>query len=223
MALARFKDFSIDVSDVGLAAPFWGAALGLEVEYQEDGDAVLRGSGPEQTIWVSRVPEPRTVKQRVHLDVLAPSVAEVEALGAVRLSAEGEFPWTVMADPEGGEFCVFVREQPPTYRLHELVVDCVEPGGITRWWADVLGAKAVDDERGFSYLEDVPGPAFDGVAFVPVPEPKTVKNRIHWDVTAQSVPALLDAGATLLRPRDAEIRWSVMADPEGNEFCAFVS
>jgi hypothetical protein len=54
-----------------------------------------------------------------------------------------------------------------------------------------------------------------------VPEPKTVKNRVHWDVNVESVDALVAAGATILRPRDDEIRWSIMADPEGNEFCAF--
>jgi hypothetical protein len=57
--------------------------------------------------------------------------------------------------------------------------------------------------------------------FIRVPEAKTVKNRIHWDVTVTDVEALLDGGATLLRAKDDEIRWHVLADPEGNEFCAF--
>jgi glyoxalase superfamily protein len=55
-----------------------------------------------------------------------------------------------------------------------------------------------------------------------VPEPKTAKNRLHWDVSCPDVSALLDAGATLLRPPDQDIDWHVLADPEGNEFCAFV-
>ncbi len=49
----------------------------------------------------------RTVKNRVHLDLPARSVEEYEALRAARVSAPGEFGWTVMADPEGNEFCVF--------------------------------------------------------------------------------------------------------------------
>ena len=57
--------------------------------------------------------------------------------------------------------------------------------------------------------------------FVPVPEPKTVKNRIHWDVLAPDVDALLAAGATLLRAPDDDIGWHVLADPDGNEFCVF--
>jgi hypothetical protein len=59
--------------------------------------------------------------------------------------------------------------------------------------------------------------------FVPVPEPKTAKNRVHWDVTVPAVPPLADAGAAVLREPDDEIYWHVLADPEGNEFCAFTA
>jgi len=55
---------------------------------------------------------------------------------------------------------------------------------------------------------------------VPVPEPKTVKNRIHHDVFAADGGALVTAGATVLRP-DQKVHWTVLADPDGNEFCAF--
>lgn len=59
--------------------------------------------------------------------------------------------------------------------------------------------------------------------FTPVPEPKTVKNRVHWDVLLDdaTVDDLVAAGATVLRRPDDEIDWTVLADPEGNEFCAF--
>jgi len=62
--------------------------------------------------------------------------------------------------------------------------------------------------------------------FVPVHEPKTAKNRVHWDVTVpdvESVAALVTAGATLLREPGGDIGWHVLADPEGNEFCAFTA
>jgi hypothetical protein len=58
---------------------------------------------------------------------------------------------------------------------------------------------------------------FESMVFDPVPEPKTVKNRIHWDVYGQ-VGALTSAGATVLAQLP---RWTVLADPEGNEFCVF--
>jgi hypothetical protein len=54
----------------------------------------------------------------------------------------------------------------------------------------------------------------------PVPEPKTVKNRMHFDVDGDR-DTLLAAGATLVRAQDEGIRWDVLADPEGNEFCCF--
>lgn len=57
--------------------------------------------------------------------------------------------------------------------------------------------------------------------FTPVPEPKRVKNRVHWDVWG-SRDSLLAAGASLLRARDDEIGWDILADPAGNEFCVFV-
>ena len=220
MALARFKDLCIDATDARVLAPFWGSVVGLQVAYQDSGDAVLTGAVPEQTIWVNQVPEPRTVKQRVHIDVHSGSVEEIESLGARRLSAEGEFPWTVMADPEGGELCVFVREEVPDYRLYELGVDCADSVQIARWWADAFGGRFVEDV-GFAYVDQIPGAPFDNVAFAAVPEPKTVKNRIHWDVTAESVQPLLDAGASLFRARDDEIFWDVLHDPDGNEFCVF--
>jgi len=222
MALARFKDLVIDATDARVLAPFWGAALGLTVSYQDGGDAVLSGAVPEQTVWVNQVPEPRTVKQRVHIDVHAGSTAEIEALGALRQSAEGEFPWTVMTDPEGGEVCVFVREQVPDYRLYEVVVDCVDSRPIAAWWADVLAGRLVEDETDFA-VDQIPGAPFESMVFGFVPEPKTVKNRVHWDLTADAVQPLLDAGATLLRSPDDEISWHVLADPEGNEFCVFTA
>mgnify|MGYP001174267249 CR=1 FL=1 len=85
----------------------------------------------------------------------------------------------------------------------------------------MYGAAVIHDPRGHSTVEKVPGMPILTMDFVPVPEPKAVKNRIHWDVTVTDVQPLIDAGATLLRPRDEEIRWHVLADPEGNEFCAF--
>jgi hypothetical protein len=58
--------------------------------------------------------------------------------------------------------------------------------------------------------------------FVPVPEPKTQPNRIHWDLAADSIDPLLEVGATVLRAKGTDdLRWDILADPEGNEFCVF--
>ena len=224
MAIATFKDLCLDAGDPGVLGAFWAAALDLELHTQESGDTYLTGPTPEHTIWVNRVPEPKTVKHRVHLDVNAGSVAELEALGATVLDAES-FRWVLMADPEGGELCVFLREGPITQRLYEIVVDTgdspEEAHRLAAWWAEVLGGRLVDTERGFSYVDRVPGAPYDSLDFIPVPEPKTVKNRVHLDVTTADLDALVAAGATVLRARDADLGWTVLADPAGNEFCAF--
>lgn len=229
MALGRWKDLCIDATDPAVLAAFWGGVLGLTIEQLDDGDAVLRGEQPEQTIWINGVPEPRTVKQRVHLDLHVRSVEPLLALGATHLvpSSASGLRWEGLADPEGGELCAFVRQGAPVAppaSLYELVVDTSDADAahsIAMWWAGVLGGKVVDDERGYSWLEQVPGLPFESMDFVPVPEPKTVKNRIHWDLVAPDVGALLAHGATVIARPAPSTPWHVLADPQGNEFCAF--
>lgn len=218
MPIATFRDFCLDASDPAALGRFWGLLLDLSDEPDRSSDAVLRGPRKYQTIWVNRVPEAKTVKHRVHLDVLpARDLAGLEALGASVASAHPE--WTVMTDPEGGEFCVFPGQAHPGGRIRSLVVDSADPAAQAAWWAAALGGRAVDED-GWSSVRGLPDVPFASFDFVRVPEPKTVKNRWHWDVTGD-VPDLVEAGASVLRASDAEIGWTVMADPEGNEFCVF--
>jgi predicted enzyme related to lactoylglutathione lyase len=229
MPIAAYKDLCIDAAEPERLAAFWGSVLGLRVERLDNGDAVLRGAEPTDTIWVNAVPEPKTVKHRVHIDLNAASLDPIVALGAtvVLPASQSGFRWTVMADPEGGEFCVFVRENAPAdppARLHELAIDTADETSsraLTGWWADALGGRSADDGRGFWWVEDVPGFPFQAIDVVPVPEPKIVKNRIHWDVTSDDLPGLLDRGATVLAGPTESTPWHVCADPQGNEFCVF--
>jgi Glyoxalase-like domain len=217
--MISFKDLCIDATDPEVLARFWAAALGLRAE-SAGGDFRLVGEAPEHTLWVNKVPEPRNVKQRVHIDVHVAAVSDLIKLGAVIVDAAQ--PWTVLADPEGGELCAFVRDPDalPDYRIYEVVVDAADPVTIASWWAERYNADVChDQDRGFSWIEEVSGMPWPMV-FQSVPEPKTVKNRIHWDVWGETA-TFLTAGATLLRGRDDEIGWDVLADPEGNEFCVF--
>jgi hypothetical protein len=222
MASATYKDLWSDAVDAARMGRFWAGALGLELELLDGGDAKLTGPTPAHTVWVNAVPEPVTVKQRVHLDLRAESPQEIAALGATLVDADS-FPWVVMRDPEGGELCVFGI---PPGKRGGLMEVCIDAGAdfrpITEWWGRVLGAEPKHDEGDdFASLEGIPGFPFESLVFAAVPEPKTVKNRIHLDVTTPDVQHLLDAGATVLRSPDDEISWHVLADPDGNEFCAF--
>ena len=217
--LSVFKDLCIDASDVAASASFWSRALGLGV-LERHGNVLLSDRVDEHTVWVNLVPELRSVKNRVHLDVLTASVSHLAALGASVL--DDSRSWTVMADPEGAEFCALVRppERLPDYRLDELVVDSADPRLVATWWADRLGVAAQQGAgQPFWFLEGA-GELPWKTVFNPVPEPKTGKNRVHWDVWG-TTSELVSAGATLLRARDDGISWDVLADPEGNEFCVF--
>ena len=128
--------------------------------------------------------------------------------------------WDLVRDPEGGELCVFVRTEVPAYRLFEICVDATDHRRNADWWAEVLGGE-VEHGDVFSSLSGGAYP-FEEWVFETVPEPKTVKNRIHWDLVTSDEQALLDHGATVLSARTPEQDWTVMADPEGNEFCTFL-
>lgn len=233
MALATFLQLAMDAADPARLASFWSTVLGWDPEVRDDRAAIrLTGTDAGEALWVERVPEPRAVKHRVHLDLSVGSLQPLLAAGATVLlpAQDSGFPWTVLADPEGGEFCAFVREDrdpDDPAGLFEVVVDVADDGVSSRaaadWWADVLGGSSVDDGRGFWWVADVETLPLETMDMIPVPEPKTAKNRIHWDVTCDDVPAVVARGATVLRTPDDDIHRHVLADPWGNEFCVFGS
>jgi catechol 2,3-dioxygenase-like lactoylglutathione lyase family enzyme len=109
-------------------------------------------------------------------------------------------------------------------RFTELVIDCADPERVATFWAEVLGWRIVDrGPRGEVELAGEPDQVT--LVFVPVPEPKTLKNRVHIDVNpvgadqAQELERLLALGARHVDVGQGEQAWVVLADPEGNEFC----
>jgi hypothetical protein len=221
--LATYRDLCIDAVDAEGAARFWGGLLDLSPGPHRDGIWFLDDAAGRAVAWVNPVPEPKTVKNRVHIDVNAESLEVALAAGATVVDDTQR--WTVMTDPDGQEFCVFVRDTPIERRLYELVWDSGPDAdgclAIARWWAEVLGADASQDESGDCYLENVPGAPFEFIVFGSVPEPKTVKNRVHIDVTTDDVDALVAHGARVVRAKgDGGLGWTILADPDGNEFCA---
>lgn len=118
-------------------------------------------------------------------------------------------------------------------RLKDVVIDCADPWTLAHWWAGVLGYRvrpytAADlaglAAQGVHRPEDDPSVAVDpvdgsgpGFFFNLAPEPKTGKNRVHIDVYGDP-EQLMASGATLVRRLP---EWTVLTDPEGNEFCVF--
>ena len=114
-------------------------------------------------------------------------------------------------------------------RFTELCIDCHDPVTLSAFWAEVLGwtgdAEGDDDEEVALTDPDGSGPL---LLFIRVPEGKSAKNRLHIDVSprdreqAEEVERLLALGATRADVgQGPDVSWVVMADPEGNEFCAF--
>ncbi|CAN5516392.1 MAG: VOC family protein [Actinomycetota bacterium] len=109
----------------------------------------------------------------------------------------------------------------------ELSIDCEDAERVAHFWAEVLGYSVAAHEAG---LVEVSGPYGPSLVFAEVPEPKTIKNRLHIDVSPvdrdrdAEVSRLLSLGATRAdvgQKKDAP--WVVLADPEGNEFCVLGS
>ena len=126
---SKFTELAIDCADPKALAQFWCAVLGYEVLDEDDG-IVFIGSpsaredenkpGPvPPTLTFARVPEGKTVKNRLHLDVNPTDREQVEEvrrlldLGARRADVgQGDVSWVVLADPEGNEFCVLSTRRP---------------------------------------------------------------------------------------------------------------
>jgi hypothetical protein len=108
-------------------------------------------------------------------------------------------------------------------RFKDLCLDASDHQRLADWWCGALGYVRSDPDRPAEAPIPIVHPGGDGplIWIAPVPEPKTVKNRMHVDVWGDT-EELLAMGATVLRRRDEEIGWDVLADPEGNEFCVFV-
>ena len=116
-----------------------------------------------------------------------------------------------------------------TLRLVQIAMDARDDSAVGRFWAEALGWSVASEEPGVTNVEPVgfayPDPVAVCIDVLAVPEPKTVKNRVHIDLTTTSaahqadlVARLQDLGATPADVGQDDVSWTVLADPEGNEF-----
>ncbi|GLZ78236.1 hypothetical protein Afil01_30430 [Actinorhabdospora filicis] len=234
----RVVQINMKAHDDSALGAFWAQVLGWELSHEAPGVTNLEPAGityPDPTaVCIDLVvsTEPKTVKNRVHIDLAATSpahqaeiVARLQGLGATLTDiGQGDVPWTVMADPEGNEFCVLDSLYDQTGPIASVIADCADPRAMADFWGqatDWTVHKVTDDTAVLRSSKDV-GPYLQ---FIRVSEPKTVWNRVHIDVAPYigddldtEIARLEGLGATRIDLGDA-IHWTVMADPEGNEFC----
>ena len=242
----RLVHLAFDANDPARLARFWAAALGWDVLYQDASEVAVGpagfeylGPGAVPLLFVP-VPERKTVRNRVHLD-LASSSAEHQAELVRRLTEAGgkpadigqrDVPWVVMADPEGNELCVL--EPRDRYRdtgpVAAILTTCRDPAAQAVFWSGITGWP-VSYQIG-DVIVGLRAPAGGGpfLEFLRNPDQKTVKNRLHPDLAPEKSDAraaeldrLLAAGAHRADVGQGEVPWAVLADPEGNEFCLLSS
>ncbi len=127
-------------------------------------------------------------------------------------------------------------------RWYSTVIDCRDVRAQGNWWAAALGWKKAyesDDEvvlvpqhATIELIRSTPWEQVPpGLVFVRVSDPKTVKNRLHLDLAPHldddrdaEIGRLIDLGATHVDVgQGPSVSWTVLADPEGNEFCVLSS
>jgi predicted enzyme related to lactoylglutathione lyase len=110
-------------------------------------------------------------------------------------------------------------------QLAVIAIDAIRPRVVADFWCAVLGWRIVDEDTGIISIapQDKSWPSIDVIA---VPEGKTVKNRLHFDLradgvsTAEELERLLALGARRVDVgQGPDVSWVVLSDPEGNEFC----
>ncbi|MER7280044.1 VOC family protein [Dactylosporangium sp. NPDC000244] len=117
-----------------------------------------------------------------------------------------------------------------TVRIRHITIDCADPYRLSLFWSAVTGYQEAPNDPNLPTHDQALILAPDGSAgllFIRVPEPKSVKNRIHFDVQPldasrdEEVERVLALGASQVDDfrRPDGTGWVTVADPEGNEFC----
>ncbi len=232
----RLVQINMKALDDSALGGFWAEALGWEVSSEGPGVTNLEPRGfvyPDPVaVCIDLVvsPEPKTVKNRVHVDLAATSAAHqaelverLKSLGATLADVgQGDVPWTVMADPEGNEFCVLDSLYEETGPIASVIVDCADPAAMARFWGQATDWTVHKVTEHSAVLRSAQGVG-PYLQFLRTPDVKTGWNRVHLDVRpypgddpAAEAARLRSLGATAV---DLDVPWTVLADPEGNEFC----
>jgi predicted enzyme related to lactoylglutathione lyase len=234
----RLVNVVIDAARPRVLADFWAALLGWRVAVEEPDEVDVRapeGDGWDLDLVFVPVPEPKEVKNRIHLDLASKTLAHQAELvsralelGGSRVDlGQGAVPWVVLADPEGNEFCVLEpRDRYAAGAVASIVVDTHDPQRLADFWAQLTGRPI--GAREDDVLVGLRAPSGRGpwLEFLRNDDVKRVKNRVHLDVAppsgadyAAAVSEVVAAGAAPADLGGPDLPWRVLMDPEGNEFC----
>jgi hypothetical protein len=229
--VTRLYDVVVAAADPAALGRFWSALLDRPITAETADEVDVAVADGLELVFVP-VADPKVTKNRVHLDLASASldeqaaiVARAESLGArqVDLGQRG-VPWVVLGDPEGNEFCAL--EPRPEYSatgpVAAIVVDVADTIAQAAFWSEATGLPVVNNTAEFASLRAETGPWLE---FLHSDDPKRVKNRVHLDVVPASdgdraveVARLVALGATPIDVGQGD-EWSVLADPEDQEFC----
>jgi predicted enzyme related to lactoylglutathione lyase len=234
---SRLVALCFDANDPLALARFWAAALGWEVDDESESEVSLVPTDDTRfTIMFLAVPEKKTGPNRLHLDLTTTSmddqqqsVTRLVELGArhIDIGQRPEEGHVVLADPEDNELCIIEPH-------NNFLAGCQRLGSITcdgtrevgYFWSAALGWPLVwdQDEETAIRAPDGTGPLITWGG--PPLAPKVGKNRLHLDIAPPphvdqqaEVDRLTSLGATRVDIGQGDVRWVVMADPDGNEFC----
>ncbi|AGL15315.1 VOC family protein [Actinoplanes sp. N902-109] len=230
LPLAHFDGVALQARDPRRLAAFWQRILPSATFHP---DRLVLSPGPQRAHAEKiRLLPTRTIGDdpaRVHFDVRLPGPDPAPLLdaGATLVREPGDDPWWVLQDPEGNEFCTFAAVDDRPAGVFEIVVKCGNAHALAFWWGRVLGGS-VEPEGEAAAVKGAPDFPWDYMTFDPVPEPRTGPNRMHWHLNLRDPDPLelVKLGATVLRrpfepmPCDISDGHWLLADPEGNEFCA---
>ncbi|WP_167759584.1 VOC family protein [Mycobacterium sp. PS03-16] len=192
------RGVDVDALDPEAQTRFWSALL--DSPAGADGVSIPLAGGTELRFVLTTAP--KTVKNRLHLDLASTSADHQSALaerarglGATPADVgQREVPWIVLTDPEGNEFCVLEprAEYLGIGPVAAVVIDALDPAAQAGFWSETTGLPVTREHEIYASLRQE-GAFF--VEFIRVPTAKAAPNRVRLRV----------AGATVTR------------DPEGNE------
>ena len=221
-----------DALDPHRLARFWAGVLDRELA--EDGLTLPPGDDGGFSLRFEPTREPKAGPNQIHLHLTSTSLADQESIVARVLELGGRHldigqdpddGHVVLADPEGNELCVIEpgnRFLAGCGFLGELACDGSREVGL--FWSEALGWPLVWDQDQETSVQSPAGGTKVSWGGPPV-APKLGKNRLHLHVRSAGVDhqaevdRLVSLGASRLDIGEGEVAWTVMTDPDGNEFC----